>query len=177
MVNNLDELFKTYKKEVFRLQTLVEYNVDYEKEMFDKFKQDGIFPDVNIYLDWNNNIKKQTDSGKKFINTNLVLDSGPTQYQKFSFAFQDFQTKLGAQWTFMDKSDFDKMIKKYDFEPFDYWMFDDEIVFEMLYNKNANWLKNREITDKVLIKKLVNIKNEFIENSYDFKTYKKRWSE
>lgn len=175
MKNNLSDLFKNYKNEVFRLQTLTEYNVDDEKDAFDKFKRDGMSPDVNVYADWNENIRTQTSAGKKFINTNLVLDSGPTQYQKFGFFFKQVQSECGIDYRFMNKSEFEKMTQKQNVTPLDFWMFDEKIVFEMLYNENGNWLGNREITDLDLIQKLITLKNEFIKNSYDFDEYKKRW--
>lgn len=177
MANDIAKLFKEYEFEVFRLQTLTEYNVDSEKESFDKFKKDGILPDVNLYSDWNQNIKRQTDAGKKFINTNIVLSSGPTVYQRFGNSFKKIQTKLGMQWIFMMVDDFKNMMKRHDVMPFDFWMFDEKIVFEMLYNDAGNWVGNREITDTDLIKKLVDVKNDFIKNSFGYEEYKDRWSD
>jgi len=149
--------FKNFKKYAFRLELLQRYDVEDEKESFLKFIDSGKV--LNINSDWYKLIKESIKRNV-VIQRVHVVKLPLSDYIKFEVGIYKKNIKAGEEVSLIDLDQFNKLNLGINF---DFWLFDDEIVLKMNYDKNGKFLNFEEIHEN--IDKFVNIKNILLSQS------------
>ena len=93
-----------------------------------------------------------------------LIESPVSKYLKFELEAYKLNSKVGENIYLLDKDKYDNTIN------YDFWLFDDEIVLKMTYDKNGSFIKIEEITKD--INKYIEVKNKLLSISIDFKDWK-----
>ncbi|MDD5331778.1 MAG: hypothetical protein PHE43_03070 [Candidatus Nanoarchaeia archaeon] len=147
--------FKNFKKYAFRLELLQEYNIPNERKHFIKFLKTKIYtPSTNS--EWIKLIKS-ANKRKAKISRVHVIELPLSDYLKFEIRYYKINKNAGEQVFLLNKDKFKKIkpnIKS------DFWLFDDEIVLKMKYDKQGRFLGYKEI--KRDIQKYIDLKNKLL---------------
>lgn len=171
-MNELEFLFKNYKSEAFRFESLPEYSVDNEREDFEEFKRSGKFSideDTQEYLD---SVEDKIKAGARHCRSR-VLDNPINDYQKFEIITGYLPSdKLGTEFYFIDRTDF--ITSSFaSMELRDFWLFDDASVAFLEYAADGEFL-GFQLGDDKDVDHCVQLKQWIKNNSYDLSELLKR---
>lgn len=130
-INNktFEELWSDAKEEIFRLELLNTYLVDYEAQAFNKYKK-GLEVsgwDIPGFDKWLQDITDKTKDGVKILDLQ-VLDLPMSEYLKFGIGSASFFAQdKGEKFMFVERNKVSEIIKGVE----DYWLFDSEVVLPM----------------------------------------------
>lgn len=139
-----NQLFLTFEHTAFRLEVRDVYNVDYEKEDFQRFlageperankKEDS---------DWFNNVQKATSEGRRFARVRVVTVP-PTDYSRWLISSaQTYNTVAGEDIRYLDRADAAKL----DLPNHDYWLFDSRVLVRMDFDDDDRPTEHELIED------------------------------
>ncbi|MGW9118086.1 DUF6879 family protein [Streptomyces sp. NPDC055663] len=117
------QLFETFERSTFRLETLAVYSVEEERQEFERFLADG-----DMGPDWDDNpwVWSVIDKGKE-VSRAHVLRSPLTDYLRYELAAYPGKITAGETIGIIDQADQDVV----DLPDHDFWLFDDQDVHRM----------------------------------------------
>ena len=151
--------FNSFKKNAFRVEILQRYNVDEEQEAYDFFLKNKKLPDW-FWEDWCDIIKQAKTRWAKMQRVHLInfpIDS----YISFELEVYKKNIEAWEEIYYIPLEKFETKIKS------DFWIFDDNTVLEMYYDKDGSFLDFKEIKDDS--DTYIQIKNYLLENKRDIK--------
>lgn len=131
------DLFLTFEKYAFRLETLPTYTVESESEDFKYYCATGKIRN-NTNNEWINFVQNVVLSGRKVKRLRLVSDE-LTQYEQFEMQAYTKSIHAGEDVRVARRSDFMEL-------PVDFWLFDDRYVYKMNYDLDGTYL-GRELIE------------------------------
>lgn len=127
------ELFTSFERSAFRIETLPVYSVDGERDQYASFL-DGELAPPNSNDQWAQQIAVGTAAGKKYARVH-VIDHDISPYIRFEIQYYYvFNAKAGEDIRFVFRED----VKDLTFT--DTWLFDDSIVVDMSYTADGELL-------------------------------------
>ncbi len=156
-----DEIWKNTRHEIFRLELLNTYLVDYEKEPFERYKRREKFNALEYpdFIEWLSNIEQKVKESVRIIDIQ-VLDLPMSEYLKFGISTGSiFAAEKGEEFLFIERDKVKDLI--FGFQ--DYWMFDSKIIISMDYDSEGRFIKKEYpiVRDKNL-SKYIDLKNELL---------------
>jgi uncharacterized protein DUF6879 len=125
-------LFETFKRTAFRLETLSVYDVEEEREEFERFLAGG-----DMGPDWDDNpwVRSMTDKGKEVSRVH-VLRSPPTDYLRYELAAYPGNITAGESIGIIDLAE--QAVTG--LPDHDFWLFDDRDVYRMHYTPKGAFI-------------------------------------
>ncbi len=158
----MEEYFKKFKFQAFRLECLPEYNIPEEKDDYRRFLQSGqIDPKGNS--DWYKIIKEAKDRQASFFRVRVV-DFPLSDYLRFEFAYYRLNLVAGENIFIISQKDFNNLSPRINF---DYWLFDDEAVFKMNYDLSGQYLGFEK--NPAGLASFIEFKNNLLKQAMPFK--------
>lgn len=156
---DISEAFNNFKKSAKRLEILQEFSMDNgEKEQFQNFCAGKSFCAFDELVEWNKLIEENTKQGK-IIERVRVIKNPLSLYLKFEIENGYITSqKYGQEVNFISSKKYNKLNKNKIKNEF--WIFDNEQIFEMIYNEKGEFLKSQQIFDKSYIEFYENLKKE-----------------
>lgn len=156
-----DELWEAAKTEIFRLELLNTYNIDYEAEAFKRYKQGNPINSLEVpgFKDWLSKIEEKTKNGVSIIDVQ-VLDLPMSDYLKFGISSASFLAEeRGEKFLFVERKYVSKLVTNVP----DYWMFDSKTVITMNYDSAGRLIsKGNPIDDRKEISKYLELKKKLL---------------
>lgn len=135
--NAFGELFDTFEREVFRLETLQVYTVLAEAERFAAFRAGQPLPPLpKAAEDWFRRIADTTLAGKRWYRVHIV-DRPLTDYVRWEFLAYLDSAKVGQETYIADRDTHPDLAALTE----DFWPFDDEVVVRMQYDDEGHFLR------------------------------------
>ncbi len=161
---NFQDLWSEAKKEIFRLELLNTYLVDYEMQAFNKYKNGLEVTGLEIpgFDKWLQDIEQKTKNGVKILDIQ-VLDLPMSDYLKFGISCASFLAEeKGEKFMFIERKDVLELINGID----DFWLFDSEIVLPMNYDKDGRLISmGIPTTNSIIVSKCRHIRDILIKNA------------
>ncbi len=142
------DAFRNAKKETFRLELLDKYVVDSEKKSFDAYKR-GQLKDSDLEEDtkeWSGKLEKLHSKGIKTRRVHVV--SLPlSEYLRYEILCY---YKTGEEVNMFPRQTY--LAMKKDFEPKEFWLIDDKILFLVNYDREGSWINFENMEGNLLTK-------------------------
>lgn len=148
--------FLNFKKYAFRLELLQEYDVPEEKESFGRFLRTGEVKDDNRD-EWASIIQSAISRGAT-MNRVHVIKEPLSDYIRFELTAYKFNIKEGEKVFLLSQKEFDELKMSINS---DFWLFDDELVLEMNYDKKGKFIESRELRKD--IKSFIKLKAKLLQ--------------
>lgn len=125
-------LFETFKRTAFRLETLSVYDVEEEREEFERFLAGG-----DMGPDWADNpwVRSMTDKGKEVSRVH-ILRSPLTDYLRYELAAYPGNITAGESIGIIDLTE--QTVTG--LPDHDFWLFDDQGVYRMHYTPQGAFI-------------------------------------
>lgn len=129
------ELFDSYERSVFRLEQQPAYDVDFERDLFEKFVAGHPEPPDQFeeFRAWYTTIAAQTAAGISFERVRLV-DDPPTAYQRWTRYMDGWNIRAGETIHYLSRKRARRAKLTEAFEGRDFWLFDDERLVIMTFD-------------------------------------------
>ncbi|MFI8273767.1 DUF6879 family protein [Streptomyces sp. NPDC085929] len=136
------QLFETFERTAFRLETLAVYDIEEEREEFECFLTGG-----DMGPDWDDNpwVRSMTDKGKQVSRVH-VLESPLTAYLRYELAAYPGNITAGETIGIIDRTEQDVT----DLPDHDFWLFDDQDVYRMHYTPEGAFIGAELLPDNKL---------------------------
>ena len=157
----LGEAFSSFKKSAKRLEVLQEYHIEGgELEQYNNFCEGKKVEEFDDLKEWNKFIRQSTEQGK-IIERIRVVKNPVSKYIKFEIELGYISSqKCGQVVDFISFEKFNKINKTNINNEF--WIFDDEIIFEMIYNEKGEFLKSNQVFGKEYIELYNDLKRQSV---------------
>jgi len=155
-LSKLIDKFTNFKKEAFRLELLQKYDVEFERESFLEFLKTGkLVADktTNAYSELITKAKKRGAEMKRIHVIKLPL----SDYLLFEIAAYKFNIDSGEKVYLLLQEDFERFRSKINY---DFWLFDDNVIFKMNYDVEGKFLGLDEVTED--ISEFIELKNKLL---------------
>ena len=166
-MNELENLFQSYKKEAFRLEILPFYKVDGEWKDFQHYLKTGELVQDQEFLNYLVQTKIRIDAGANYIRCRVV-ENPINDYQVFETQLGYIPyAGLGAELYFIERAVYNDLLsshKQYQLIT-DFWLFDEKQVAFMNYNSENEW-QGFEIGNEHDVAICKEFKSLLIANSY-----------
>lgn len=125
-------LFETFERTAFRLETLSVYDVEEEREEFERFLAGG-----EMGPGWDDNpwVRSMTDKGKEVVRVH-VLRSPLTDYLRYELAAYPGNITAGESIGIIDLAE--QTVAG--LPDHDFWLFDDRDVYRMHYTPEGEFI-------------------------------------
>lgn len=143
----LADAFSSFKKSARRLELLQEYHIDgNEWETFRKFKAGEPTAIYEELAEWNSLLDSWTKRGIS-VDRIRVIDNPLSDYLKYQIDLGYVPSALcGQSVRFISRDRFNEISKG--LINTDFWLFDDEFVFELVYDEKGAFLESREVKEE-----------------------------
>jgi len=159
----IEDLFRGIRSEAFRLELLDCYHIKGEWEQFQQFKKGKDIVADDETEQFYQIIRRYVSEGKKIIRVH-VIPKKPTDYLKFEIKTGYVpQLRAGAKIYLLYQEEYNHLLQP-DFNPNDFWLFDNRVVVELIYDKEGHFLKERSVKDEKTVKKYTTLKKDVIDN-------------
>lgn len=164
MMGNLqiDNYIKRFRKEAFRLELLNIYRVPEDWETYQRFLRREDYIDSD-FQEWWQMISDDVANGKRWIRVHPVPKK-LNSYLRYEIDIYKHSVEAGEEVYLMDKEKYKKMLTSA-FQPPDYWMFDNEVVIEMLYDKRGYFIGERKIENQQQVERYVKFKKKILKHA------------
>lgn len=139
--------FRDFKHSAFRLETLPQYLVPQEAELFQRFRAGTSRPsdEPNYWTE----LVSAARSAEKTMQRVHVVTRPLSDYLRFEFTlYYEFNVKAGEDVRILDLTDRPNP----GLPDFDYWLFDSSIVVRMDYEADGTQIGRELLTDPDLVK-------------------------
>lgn len=165
----IKDLFGNIKKEVFRLELLDYYDED--KKEFQKFKNGNIFIDSET-KQFCKIIRQLVCEGKRIIRVRVIPET-LTEYLKFEIKTGYLpQLNAGAEIYLISREKYKQLLEP-DFNPDDFFVFDNHTIVELIYDDNGSFLREEIVKDIETKKKYLALKRNLIKQGTPLEEYLK----
>jgi hypothetical protein len=139
----LGDLFRSFKRTAFRLETLSAYSIDTEAESLRLFREGQPEPAWRAEREWLKTVSSARAAGKLMQRVRLVR-LPPSEYVRFEFAW-GFPANVRAG------EDIRVLVVRDEPPPgvldHDYWLFDDATVVRLEYDQEGRFLRPVAVVD------------------------------
>ena len=156
-------------QEVFRLQLLNSYAVDFERVAFDNFMNGK---SVNYlespgFKEWIAKIREKRNEGVSVINLHVV-DLPISDYFRFGIGFLRISEQSGQESRFLERKRAELLLK--DFQ--DFYLFDSKTIMLVNYDDKGGFLSlSNPITDPKTISRSICLRDELMKISIPMETF------
>ncbi len=166
--------WKSAKKNIFRLEAIPEYGVPEDLVLFEKWKQGTLELDKasKAYLEKLNKTKKR---GVKMQRVRIV-PLPISEYIKYEIDFWKHSIQKGEEILFLEENEYENLIKNLNFEPRDFWMFDDKVLIMFYYDGKGDFLREEVIQNDKIIKQYKDLKEKLLKKSIPMKQFLGKYS-
>lgn len=166
---DLDNQFEK-ANEIFKLELLSHYKVPEEKENFERFLSGEPREKSEGVEEWRELLERGIQKGQIF-NRVHVLPDVLSDYLRYEIEWGYFYTsKAGENIYLINESEYLDLLPQ-KFTPTDAFIFDNENVFEMLYEKDGEFRGTRPVEDKLKSEQYIALKRKLLEKSLPFEDY------
>lgn len=162
------DLFSSFTKSAFRLESLPEYRVDSERDAFAQFLTTGeadMSKEPEL-LSWCQMVEEKTTNGAR-VDRARIICSPATDYTRFEMTCgYPHITKAGEVIRLLSEDDFDIACDEEELDvvfnrwgALDFWLFDDRHLLIMDYDDDGTYLGVNESTDEEDIKDAMRIRD------------------
>ena len=160
----IENLFGRIRKEAFRLELLDCYHIEGEWEQFQQFKNSVKTVADEETENFCEIISQYDSEGKKIVRVH-VIPKKLTDYLRFEIETGYIpQLRAGARIYLIHRETYSHLLQQ-DYNPNDFWLFDNSIIIELEYDKEGHFLKERAIKDEKTIKEYITLKEKLIDNA------------
>lgn len=146
-ISEFGQLFASFTKSAFRLETLSQYLVEEEARSFELFVAGQPLPD-EPHTDWVDLVGAASAAGKTLQRVH-VLHPPLTPYLRFELEwFYPFNAQAGEQIHILDHPDPKSLFPNLPFG--DFWIFDDSVVVKMEYDADGRFLAPSRVSDDTI---------------------------
>jgi hypothetical protein len=133
---NLDDAFDTFTRDATRIEVLPSFRIEEEAAALAAARE-GKRPDLGFLREWHEYLDEVNSSGRT--SRRLRLISSPmTEYERFEVRWgYTSNAEHGEEIRLLSRSE--------SLEMRDYWIFDGESVFEMLYGADGSFIGSRTV--------------------------------
>lgn len=147
-IPTFENAWKKAMKNIFRLEMLPEYNVPEDLIIFEKWKKGQV--DFKEETDlWLQNIKATKTRGVQMQRVRITPLPIP-EYIRYEINYWQFSVRNGEEILFLKEQDFAAIKASFNFEPEDFWLFNDEVLVIFHY-EGGDLVEERPITDPAII--------------------------
>lgn len=141
---DISEAFATFKRSARRLEILQEYRIEGDEwDTFAKFQAGQPTPIYAELAEWIEMLDGWYKDGKE-VERIRIIENPLTSYLKYEIDLGYIPAAMhGQKVNFVSKSKYEQISKGKIHS--DFWIFDDEIVFELLYDENGAFLQSKEV--------------------------------
>ncbi len=170
--SKFDGFWRTCTKSIFRLEALPEYRVEGDIENFEKYLAKGksVIEITQDAQEWFAQLKRATEAGVDVRRVRVITEP-LNDYVKYEMAFWRHSVKYGEQFYFLPLGEYQSILNELDFQPEDFWMFDDKDVVVFHYSSQGEWIGEEVITETKFVKKCVLLKGKLLEKSKRMQGY------
>jgi len=168
----MEEAWKNSRKAIFRLEIIPEYNVPEDVILFENGKQGKFEFDADARK-WLHNLKSTKERNVNIQRVRVVPLPFP-EYIKYEIEFWKHSIPNGEEIFFLESKEYENIIKNLDFEPKDFWLFDDEILIIFHYDETGNFVKEKLISNEEMIKKHAELKKELLKRAIPMEEFLKK---
>jgi hypothetical protein len=166
MLDNWDKA----EKSVFRLESIPEYNIPGDIELFEKWKKGKL--KINKNDSWFNRLRNTKEKGISMQRVRIVplpiLD-----YIKYEMEFWKISRECGEVFLFLEESKYDQIKEGLNFNPEDFWMFDDKNLVIFHYDETENLVSEEVVEDENIINDYVALEKELVKEAIPMKEFLK----
>lgn len=127
---NLEDAFDTFTRDATRIEALPSFRIEEEAAALTAARE-GKRPDLGFLREWHEYLDEVSESGRTSRRLRL-LSSPLTEYERFEI-----------QWGYASNARHGEEVRLIDrstsLDMKDYWIFDNESVFEMLYGSDGSF--------------------------------------
>lgn len=143
-INEFGQLFATFQKTAFRLETLPQYLVDEEVDAFDAYLHGGARP-TDLNSGWINLVTEAASAGKSISRVH-AMGEVLTPYLRFELQwFYPYNLQAGEEIRIFQAADPKAAFS--DLPYCDFWLFDDSTVVRMDYDDEGRFLRPVDVSD------------------------------
>ena len=166
-------LWNQSKREIFRLQLLNNYWEDTKTDAFKEFMKGKLIDPMENpgFKDFVEDIAKKKADGVNIVNMQ-VLDLPISDALRFGIGFLRVSEKNGQRSLFVERKDVKDLVKGFK----DFYIFDSEIVMNIIYDKNleGKYLGSEKIiTDPKEVTRYTNLRDKLIEKAFPMEDFLK----
>lgn len=156
----MEEAWKKAQNNIFRLESIPEYNVPEDFILFKKWKQ-GKLKLAENSKKWLQNLKETKERGVKMQRVRIV--SLPlSDYIRYEMDFWEHSIQNGEEILFLENEQYENIMQNLDFKPKDFWTFDDNVLIIFHYDETGDFVKEESISNKLITKKYIELKRKLL---------------
>lgn len=160
--STFENAWKKATKNIFRLEILPEYNVPEDLVIFEKWKRGQI--NFKEEADgWLQNLKATKARGVQMQRLRITPLPIP-EYIRYEIDYWQHSIKSGEEILFLKEENFAAIKSECNFEPEDFWFFDDEVLVIFHYKK-GDLVEERPVTDPAIIDTYRQMKYKLLEKA------------
>lgn len=174
-MNNFDKNWRNAKSGIFRLEGRAEYRLPGDWENFEKWKQGNLDLSKNkSWQEWINSLKN-AQNRKVCMQRVKVVPAPLPDYIKYEIdLWRKYSTQNGEQIFFIAASDYQEIIAKAGFDTKDFWIFDDEVLLIINYDKSGRQADEILIANGGMINRYSNLKQKLLEKAVPMELFLKK---
>lgn len=161
-IPTFENAWKKATKNIFRLELLPEYKVPEDLVIFEKWKRGQISFKKEADL-WLQNIRDTKARGVQMQRVRITPLPIP-EYIRYEIDYWQFSIRKGEEILFLKEEDFATIKSTLNFEPEDFWFFDDEVLVIFHY-KDGNLVEERPIDNPTVIENYQRLKYKLLEQA------------
>lgn len=160
----MENPFKEFKNEAFRLELLQQYIVPEEADMLRLFLETGELelPEDDEWLETIHNAKSRGASMKRV----HVIEKPLSDYIRFELKAYEYNQRAGEDIFLLDHDDYLALNLG---ELNDFWLFDDEFVLNMVYAEDGTFTRSEPVVQS--IKKYIDVRDALLAVSVPLNQY------
>lgn len=140
-MSSRDDLFETYERSAFRLETRQVYKVEREQEYFQKYLRGEPYDDEEFSAEWSALVRGNVAAGKTMQRAKLVRRPY-TDYSRWLMTMGvPRNVENGEDYRIVDVTD-----RELDLPDQDFWLFDESIVLLIHFNDDDTF-RGREVLE------------------------------
>lgn len=166
--NEWNEMFYSFKRSAYRLETLQAYAEPSESSPFNQYRR-GIVPDPSFMAEWCHMVKAHIDAGRSMRRVHLV-DLPLSEYMRFEIecCYRD-TAAAGEIVRLLDRSRLSSDLLKITAE--DFWLFDGSTIMVNDYDLSGALFQARITTDPKAVAYYSNIDRKLWDLGVPFKEF------
>ncbi len=169
----MEKAWKSAKRNIFRLEAIPEYGVPEDLALFEKWKQGKLELDEasKEYLE---KLKKTKGRGVEMQRVRIV-PLPISEYIEYEIDFWEHSIQNGEEILFLEENEYQNLIKNLNFEPRDFWMFDDKVLIIFYYDSKGGFLREEAIQTDKTIKQYKDLKKKLLKKSILMKQFLEKY--
>lgn len=157
--------FTTYWQQaqysIFRLETLPEFKVPGDIELFEKWKKGNV--EFHEQDSWQQQLLTTKSRGVQMQRVRITPLPIPA-YIQFEIAYWQLSKKNGEEFFFLTEQEYQNILSSLDFIPKDFWLFDDAFL-DIFDYKEGNLKQEIPISDTKMIENHVSLKQLLLQKA------------